>query len=82
MHFRTYLREYVVIVEIGGPHRLVHIRHKAQIRVAQDIARECGPGIGANLFGDFGTAAHHYLHVCPGNPLHGSRGFEGTDESA
>ena len=82
MDFRADLGEEVVIVDIGAPHRLVHVGHQAYVGVAKDGAGACGIGIDAYFLRDFLPCAHDGTDILPGNAFEAAGAFQRADQRA
>ena len=82
MNLRTYFREQVIVVDIGGPHCLIHICHKSDSGLAQYGSGVGGPGEYSYLFIDLIPRAHYSLHVTAGYSGNGPGGFKRAHKSA
>ena len=69
MDFGPYLGEQVVIVDIGAPHRFVHIRHQSYVRVAENRADARGFSEDAYFLCNLFPCPHYGADISSRNPF-------------
>ena len=65
MDFRADFGKEVIVVNVGAPHGLVHVGHKAHIGVAEDGTRAGGIGKDTHFLRNLLTGAHDGFHHLP-----------------